>query len=145
MDATIVLERSIAELGIYPAVDPLSSTSHALTPEIVGEEHYKVARGVQLVLQRYKDLQDIIAILGMDELSPEDKLTVFRARKIQKFLSQPFTVAEVFTNVPGKQVPVEETVRGFKEILEGQHDDVPENDFLYKGSIDEVVAKSEGK
>ena len=145
LDATIVLERSIAELGIYPAVDPLSSTSRALTPEIVGEEHYKVARGVQLVLQRYKDLQDIIAILGMDELSPEDKLTVFRARKIQKFLSQPFTVAEVFTNVPGKQVPVEETVRGFKEILEGQHDDVPENDFLYKGSIDEVVAKSKGK
>ena len=145
LDATLVLSRQIAELGIYPAVDPLSSTSRALTPEIVGEEHYKVARGVQLVLQRYKDLQDIIAILGMDELSPEDKLTVFRARKIQKFLSQPFTVAEVFTNVPGKQVPVEETVRGFKEILEGQHDDVPENDFLYKGSIDEVVAKSKGK
>ena len=145
LDATIVLERSIAELGIYPAVDPLSSTSRALTPEIVGEDHYKVARGVQLVLQRYKDLQDIIAILGMDELSPEDKLTVFRARKIQKFLSQPFTVAEVFTNVPGKQVPVEETVRGFKEILEGKHDNVPENDFLYKGSIDEVVAKSKSE
>ena len=145
LDATIVLERSIAELGIYPAVDPLASTSRALTPEIVGEEHYKVARGVQLVLQRYKDLQDIIAILGMDELSPDDKLTVFRARKIQKFLSQPFTVAEVFTNVPGKQVPVEETVRGFGEILDGKHDDVPENDFLYKGSIDEVVAKSKGE
>ncbi len=138
LDATIVLERSIAELGIYPAVDPLSSTSRALAPEIVGEEHYRVARGVQTVLQRYKDLQDIIAILGMDELSPEDKQTVFRARKIQKFLSQPFSVAEVFTGFPGKQVPVEETVRGFAEILDGKHDGVAENDFYMKGGIDEV-------
>ncbi|MBL6763785.1 MAG: F0F1 ATP synthase subunit beta [Verrucomicrobiae bacterium] len=140
LDATIVLERSIAELGIYPAVDPLASTSRALAPDIVGEEHYSVARGVQQVLQRYKDLQDIIAILGMDELSPEDKLTVFRARKIQKFLSQPFTVAEVFTGVEGKQVPVEETIRGFKEILEGKHDDVGENNFYMKGSIDEALS-----
>jgi len=138
LDATVVLERSIAELGIYPAVDPLASTSRALAPDIVGEEHYEVARGVQMVLQRYKDLQDIIAILGMDELSPEDKLTVFRARKIQKFLSQPFTVAEVFTGFPGKQVPVEETVRGFKEILDGKHDDVAENNFYMKGTIDEI-------
>ena len=138
LDATIVLERSIAELGIYPAVDPLASTSRALAPDIVGEEHYRVARGVQTVLQRYKDLQDIIAILGMDELSPEDKQTVFRARKIQKFLSQPFSVAEIFTGFPGKQVPLEETVRGFAEILDGQHDDVAENDFYMKGGIDEV-------
>jgi F-type H+-transporting ATPase subunit beta len=138
LDATIVLERSIAELGIYPAVDPLSSTSRALAPEIVGKEHYEVARGVQRVLQRYKDLQDIIAILGMDELSPEDKLMVFRARKIQKFLSQPFSVAEVFTGRPGKQVPVEETVRGFKEILDGKHDEVGENEFYMKGGIDEI-------
>ncbi|MGB9602800.1 MAG: F0F1 ATP synthase subunit beta [Limisphaerales bacterium] len=138
LDATIVLERSIAELGIYPAVDPLASTSRALTPEIVGQEHYEVARGVQRVLQRYKDLQDIIAILGMDELSPEDKLTVYRARKIQRFLSQPFSVAEVFTGRPGKQVPVAETVRGFKEILEGKHDDVPEANFYMKGTIDEI-------
>ncbi|MBM3823172.1 MAG: F0F1 ATP synthase subunit beta [Verrucomicrobia bacterium] len=138
LDATIVLERSIAELGIYPAVDPLSSTSRALSPDIVGEEHYAVARGVQKVLQRYKDLQDIIAILGMDELSPDDKLTVFRARKIQKFLSQPFSVAEVFTGRPGKQVPVADTVRGFKEILDGKHDDVGENDFYMKGSIEEI-------
>jgi len=138
LDATVVLERSIAELGIYPAVDPLSSTSRAMAADIVGEEHYNVARGVQVVLQRYKDLQDIIAILGMDELSPEDKLTVFRARKIQKFLSQPFTVAEVFTGSAGKQVPIEETVRGFKEILEGKHDDVPENNFYMKGTIDEI-------
>lgn len=138
LDATIVLERSIAELGIYPAVDPLSSTSRALAPEIVGEEHYNVARGVQQVLQRYKDLQDIIAILGMDELSPEDKLTVFRARKIQKFLSQPFTVAEVFTGVSGKQVDVSDTVRGFKEILEGKHDGVGEQSFYMKGGIDEI-------
>ena len=138
LDATIVLERSIAELGIYPAVDPLASTSRALAPEIVGEEHYKVARGVQQVLQRYKDLQDIIAILGMDELSPDDKLTVYRARKIQRFLSQPFTVAEVFTGIGGKQVPVEETVRGFKEILEGKHDDVGEANFYMKGGIDEI-------
>jgi len=138
LDATIVLERSIAELGIYPAVDPLASTSRALSPDIVGEEHYAVARGVQKVLQRYKDLQDIIAILGMDELSPDDKLTVYRARKIQKFLSQPFSVAEVFTGRPGKQVPVKETVRGFKEILEGKHDDVAENDFYMKGGIDDI-------
>ena len=138
LDATIVLERSIAELGIFPAVDPLASNSRALTPDIVGEEHYNVARGVQKVLQRYKDLQDIIAILGMDELSPEDKTTVFRARKIQKFLSQPFTVAQVFTGREGKQVPVAETVRGFKEILEGKHDAVGENDFYMKGGIDEI-------
>ncbi|HKA19809.1 MAG TPA: F0F1 ATP synthase subunit beta [Blastocatellia bacterium] len=139
LDATIVLERSIAELGIYPAVDPLASTSRALTPEIVGHEHYDVARGVQKVLQRYKDLQDIIAILGMDELAPEDKLSVFRARKIQRFLSQPFSVAQVFTGREGKQVPVAETVRGFKEILEGKHDDVPEGNFYMKGGIDEVM------
>jgi F-type H+-transporting ATPase subunit beta len=138
LDATIVLERSIAELGIYPAVDPLASNSRALTPEIVGQEHYDVARGVQRVLQRYKDLQDIIAILGMDELSPEDKLTVFRARKIQRFLSQPFSVAEVFTGHPGKQVPVADTVRGFQEILEGKHDDVPEGNFFMKGKIEEI-------
>ncbi|MCC6234299.1 MAG: F0F1 ATP synthase subunit beta [Verrucomicrobiales bacterium] len=138
LDATIVLERSIAELGIYPAVDPLSSTSRALAPEIVGKEHYDTARGVQRVLQRYKDLQDIIAILGMDELSPDDKLTVFRARKIQRFLSQPFSVAEVFTGRPGKQVPVADTVRGFKEILEGKHDDVPEANFYMKGGIEEI-------
>ncbi|MBI1839597.1 MAG: F0F1 ATP synthase subunit beta, partial [Verrucomicrobia bacterium] len=138
LDATIVLERSIAELGIFPAVDPLSSNSRALTPDIVGEEHYNVARGVQKVLQRYKDLQDIIAILGMDELSPEDKLTVNRARKIQKFLSQPFTVAQVFTGREGKQVPVAETVRAFKEILDGKHDDVPEANFYMKGTIDEI-------
>jgi F-type H+/Na+-transporting ATPase subunit beta len=138
LDATIVLERSIAELGIYPAVDPLASTSRSLTPEIVGQEHYDVARGVQKVLQRFKDLQDIIAILGMDELSPEDKLTVFRARKIQRFLSQPFSVAQVFTGREGKQVPVAETVRGFKEILEGKHDDVPEGNFYMKGPIEEI-------
>ncbi|MBK7999353.1 MAG: F0F1 ATP synthase subunit beta [Verrucomicrobia bacterium] len=138
LDATIVLERSIAELGIFPAVDPLASNSRALTPDIVGEEHYNVARGVQKVLQRYKDLQDIIAILGMDELSPEDKLTVFRARKIQRFLSQPFTVAQVFTGREGKQVPVAETVRAFKEILEGKHDDVAEVNFYMKGGIDEI-------
>jgi len=138
LDATIVLERSIAELGIYPAVDPLASTSRALTPDIVGKEHYEVARGVQKVLQRYKDLQDIIAILGMDELSPDDKLTVFRARKIQRFLSQPFSVAEVFTGHAGKQVPVADTVKGFKEILEGKHDDVPEGNFYMKGGIQEI-------
>jgi F-type H+/Na+-transporting ATPase subunit beta len=138
LDATIVLERSIAELGIYPAVDPLASTSRALAPDIVGKEHYEVARGVQRVLQRYKDLQDIIAILGMDELSPDDKLTVFRARKIQRFLSQPFSVAEVFTGRPGKQVPVAETVRGFKDILEGKHDEVPEGNFYMCGGIDEI-------
>ncbi len=138
LDATIVLERALTELGIYPAVDPLASTSRALAPEIVGPEHYEVARGVQRVLQRYKDLQDIIAILGMDELSPDDKLTVFRARKIQRFLSQPFSVAEVFTGRPGKQVPVAETVRGFKEILEGKHDEVPEGNFYMKGGIEEI-------
>jgi F-type H+-transporting ATPase subunit beta len=138
LDATIVLERSIAELGIYPAVDPLASTSRALAPDVVGKEHYEVARGVQKVLQRYKDLQDIIAILGMDELSPDDKLTVFRARKIQRFLSQPFSVAQVFTGREGKQVPVVDTVRGFKEILEGKHDDVPEGNFYMKGAIEEV-------
>jgi F-type H+-transporting ATPase subunit beta len=138
LDATIVLERSIAELGIYPAVDPLASNSRALTPDIVGEEHYAVARGVQVVLQRYKDLQDIIAILGMDELSPEDKLTVFRARKIQRFLSQPFTVAEVFTGFPGKQVDVADTVRAFKEILDGKHDDVAEGNFYMKGGIEDI-------
>jgi F-type H+-transporting ATPase subunit beta len=138
LDATIVLERSIAELGIYPAVDPLASTSRALAPEIVGKEHYEVARGVQKVLQRYKDLQDIIAILGMDELSAEDKLTVLRARKIQRFLSQPFSVAQVFTGREGKQVQVTDTVRGFREILEGKHDDVPEANFYMKGGIEEV-------
>ncbi|HEX3855983.1 MAG TPA: F0F1 ATP synthase subunit beta, partial [Verrucomicrobiae bacterium] len=138
LDATIVLERSIAELGIFPAVDPLSSSSRALTPEIVGQEHYDVARGVQKVLQRYKDLQDIIAILGMDELSAEDKTAVFRARKIQKFMSQPFTVAQVFTGREGKQVSREDTVRAFKEILEGKHDDVAEQNFYMKGGIDEI-------
>src|SRR5271166_4579230 len=141
LDATIVLDRSIAELGIYPAVEPLASTSRALAPEIVGQEHYDVARGVQKVLQRYKDLKDIIAILGMDELSAEDKLTVFRARKLQRFLSQPFSVAQVFTGREGKQVPVAETVRGFKEILEGKHDDVPESNFYMKGAIEEVRQK----
>ncbi len=138
LDATIVLERSIAELGIYPAVDPLASTSRALTPEIVGQEHYDVARNVQKVLQRYKDLQDIIAILGMDELSPEDKLTVARARKVQRFLSQPFSVAQVFTGREGRQVPVADTVRAFKEILDGKHDDVPEGNFYMKGAIEET-------
>src|SRR5487761_1977275 len=138
LDATIVLERSISELGIFPAVDPLASNSRALTPENVGQEHYDVARGVQKVLQRYKDLQDIIAILGMDELSPDDKITVFRARKIQRFLSQPFSVAEIFTGRPGKQVPVAETVKGYKEILDGKHDDVPEQNFYMKGGIDEI-------
>jgi F-type H+-transporting ATPase subunit beta len=138
LDATIVLERALTELGIYPAVDPLASTSRALAPEIVGKEHYEVARGVQRVLQRYKDLQDIIAILGMDELSPEDKQTVFRARKIQRFLSQPFSVAEIFTGRPGKQVPGAETVRGFKEILDGKHDEVPEGNFYMKGGIEEI-------
>jgi F-type H+-transporting ATPase subunit beta len=138
LDSTVVLERSLAELGIYPAVDPLSSVSNALTPEIVGAEHYRVARGVQTVLQRYKDLQDIIAILGMDELSPEDKMTVYRARKIQKFLSQPFTVAQVFTGVEGVNVAIEDTVKGFGEILDGKHDDVPEANFYMKANIDSV-------
>ena len=134
-----VLERSVAELGIFHgSQDPLASSSRALAPEYVGQEHYDVARGVQKVLQRYKDLQDIIAILGMDELSPDDKLTVYRARKIQRFLSQPFTVAQVFTGREGKQVPVAETVRAFKEILEGKHDEVPEQNFYMKGGIDEI-------
>ena len=140
LDSTIVLERSIAELGIYPAVDPLASTSKALAPDVVGDEHYAVARGVQKVLQKYKDLQDIIAILGMDELSPEDKQVVFRARKIQRFLSQPFTVAEIFTGTKGEQVSLKETIRGFKEILDGKHDDVPETAFYMKGGIDMVKA-----
>jgi F-type H+-transporting ATPase subunit beta len=146
LDATTNLERRIAEMGLYPAVDPLASTSRALTPEIVGEEHYQVARGVQQVLQRYRELQDIINILGMDELSDEDKLIVARARKIQNFLSQPFFVGEAFTGLPGKYVPVKETVRSFKEILEGKHDDIPETYFRYKGTIDEVVeaAKKDG-
>ena len=135
-----MLERSIAELGIYPAVDPLASTSKALAPDVVGDEHYAVARGVQKVLQKYKDLQDIIAILGMDELSPEDKQVVFRARKIQRFLSQPFTVAEIFTGTKGEQVSLKETIRGFKEILDGKHDDVPETAFYMKGGIDMVKA-----
>ncbi len=143
LDSTIVLERRIAELGIYPAVDPLASTSNALDPKLVGEEHFNVARGVQQVLQRYKDLQDIIAILGMDELSEEDKQTVFRARKIQKFLSQPFHVAEVFTGVSGKYVSVSETIRGFKMILNGELDHVSENDFYMKGDIDEAIASAE--
>jgi F-type H+-transporting ATPase subunit beta len=138
LDSTIVLERAIAELGIYPAVDPLASTSKALAPDMVGEEHYQVARGVQRVLQRYKDLQDIIAILGMDELSPEDKLAVYRARKIQRFLSQPFHVAEVFTGKSGKYVTTADTIRGFREILDGKHDDVPEQNFYMKGSIEEI-------
>jgi F-type H+-transporting ATPase subunit beta len=140
LDSTIVLERRIAELGIYPAVDPLASTSKALAPEFVGEAHFQVARGVQQVLQRYKDLQDIIAILGIDELSPDDKQTVFRARKIQKYLSQPFHVAEVFTGFPGKLVPVAETIKGFKMILDGELDSLNENDFYMKGGIDEVIA-----
>jgi F-type H+-transporting ATPase subunit beta len=139
LDATVTLERSIAEQGIYPAVDPLSSTSRILDPNIVGIDHYEVTRGVQKVLQRYKDLQDIIAILGIDELSEEDKLAVARARKIQKFLSQPMFVAEVFTGQPGKYVKIEDTVRGFKEILEGKHDKLPEQAFYMAGSIDEVV------
>ncbi|WP_298704851.1 F0F1 ATP synthase subunit beta [uncultured Veillonella sp.] len=141
LDATTVLSRSIAEIGIYPAVDPLDSTSRILDPLVLGEEHYKIARGVQEVLQKYKDLQDIIAILGMEELSEDDKLTVARARKIQRFLSQPFFVAEVFTGSPGKYVPLQETLRGFTEILEGKHDDLPENAFYMVGTIDEAVAK----
>jgi len=138
LDSTVVLSRQLAELGIYPAVDPLDSSSTILDPQIVGEEHYQVARGVQQVLQRYKDLQDIIAILGMDELSDADKLTVSRARKIQKFLSQPFSVAEAFTGSPGKYVKLADTVRGFKEILEGKHDDKPEQAFYMKGGIEEI-------
>ena len=142
LDATTVLDRGIASLGIYPAVDPLESTSRILTPEIVGKEHYEVARDVQRILQRYKDLQDIIAIMGMDELSEEDKLTVSRARKVQRFLSQPFSVAEQFTGMQGKYVPIAETIRGFREIIDGKHDDIPESAFLYAGTIDEVVAKA---
>lgn len=141
LDATTVLSRNIASLGIYPAVDPLDSTSKALSVEIVGKEHYEVAREVQEVLQRYKELQDIIAILGMDELSDEDKLTVSRARKIQRFFSQPFSVAEQFTGMEGKYVTVKDTIRGFKEILEGKHDDIPEQAFLFVGTIEEAVAK----
>ncbi len=145
LDATTVLNRAITELGIYPAVDPLESTSRILDPLIVGEEHYQVARAVQEVLQKYKDLQDIIAILGMDELSEEDKLTVARARKIQRFFSQPFSVAQQFTGVPGKYVPRKETIRGFKEILQGKHDQIPENLFLMAGGIDEVVERYEAR
>ena len=141
LDATTVLSRSIVELGIYPAVDPLESTSRILDPRIVGEEHYKVARGVQELLQRYKELQDIIAILGMDELSEEDKLVVSRARKVQRFLSQPFHVAGQFTGLEGKYVPISETIRSFREILEGEHDDIPESYFLNAGSIDDVLAR----
>ncbi|EAJ3182579.1 F0F1 ATP synthase subunit beta [Campylobacter coli] len=143
LDATTVLNRSIAEKGIYPAVDPLDSTSRMLDPQIIGEEHYKVARGVQSVLQKYKDLQDIIAILGMDELSEEDKLIVERARKIEKFLSQPFFVAEVFTGNPGKYISLEETIAGFKGILEGKYDHLPENAFYMVGNIDEAIAKAD--
>ncbi|MDP2953316.1 MAG: F0F1 ATP synthase subunit beta [Chloroflexota bacterium] len=142
LDAVVALERSIAELGIYPAVDPLTSSSRILDPRVVGEEHYAVARGVQRVLQRYKDLQDIIAILGIDELSEEDKLVVARARRIQRFLSQPFHVAETFTGTPGRYVPVKETVRGFKEILDGKHDDLPEQAFFMVGTIEEAVEKA---
>ena len=145
LDATTVLSRSIVELGIYPAVDPLESTSRILDPRIVGDEHYKTARGVQEILQRYKELQDIIAILGMDELSEEDKIVVSRARKVQRFLSQPFFVAGQFTGLEGKYVPIEETIRGFREILEGKHDEIPESYFLSKGSIDDVVAAYNAK
>ena len=145
LDATTVLSRSIVELGIYPAVDPLESTSRILDPRILGEEHYQVARGVQEILQKYKELQDIIAILGMDELSDDDKLVVNRARKIQRFLSQPFHVAEQFTGVDGKYVPISETIRGFKEIMEGKHDDIPEGYFLNAGTIDDVIARYQKK
>jgi F-type H+/Na+-transporting ATPase subunit beta len=143
LDATTVLSRQLAELGIYPAVDPLDSTSRILDPQILGEEHYRVARQVQSVLQRYKDLQDIIAILGMDELSEDDKLVVARARKIQRFLSQPFHVAETFTGTPGKYVKLKDTIRGFKEVVDGKHDDLPEQAFYMVGTIEEVVAKAE--
>lgn len=144
LDAKTVLSRQISSLGIYPAVDPLESTSRVLDPNIVGEEHYEVARGVQSILQRYKELQDIIAILGMDELSDEDKTIVARARKIQRFLSQPFTVGEQFTGIPGVYVPVKESIRGFKEILDGKHDDIPESAFLFVGTIDDVLRKAKG-
>ncbi|MBQ6951023.1 MAG: F0F1 ATP synthase subunit beta, partial [Clostridia bacterium] len=142
LDATTVLSRSIASLGIYPAVDPLDSTSRILSPEVVGQEHYEVARQVQGILQRYKELQDIIAIMGMDELSDEDKIIVARARKVQRFLSQPFSVAEQFTGMDGKYVPLKETIRGFREIIEGKHDDLPESAFLFVGTIEEAVAKA---
>ena len=144
LDATTVLDRSIASLGIYPAVDPLDSTSRILSPDVVGKEHYEVAQAFIHILQRYKELQDIIAIMGMDELSEADKLTVSRARKVQRFLSQPFHVAEQFTGMAGKYVPVRETIRGFKEIVEGKHDDIPESAFLFAGTIDDVVAKAKG-
>ena len=145
LDATTALSRAIVELGIYPAVDPLESTSRILDPRVVGEEHYKVARGVQEILQRYKELQDIIAILGMDELSEDEKMLVSRARKVQRFLSQPFHVAEQFTGLPGRYVPVQETIQGFKEILQGKHDDVPESYFLNAGNIDDVIARTKNK
>ncbi|EBK2343879.1 F0F1 ATP synthase subunit beta, partial [Salmonella enterica subsp. enterica serovar Enteritidis] len=143
LDATVVLSRDIASQGIYPAVDPLDSTSRQLDPLVIGEEHYAVARGVQEVLQRFKELKDIIAILGMDELSEDDKLVVYRARKIQRFLSQPFHVAEVFTGSPGKYVPIRETIQSFKAILNGEYDDLPEQAFYMKGGIEEVVAAAE--
>jgi F-type H+-transporting ATPase subunit beta len=143
LDAVVALERSLADQGFYPAMDPLASYSRILDPHIVGEEHYRVTREVQRVLQRYRDLQDIIAILGIDELSEEDKLTVARARRIQRFLTQPFFVAEVFTGLPGRYVPVRETVRGFREILEGQHDSLPEQAFYMVGTIDEAVEKAQ--
>ena len=139
LDATTVLSRSISEIGIYPAVDPLASTSRILDPRIVGEDHYKIASDVKHILERYSELQDIIAILGVDELSEDDRLVVIRARRIQRFLSQPFSVAEQFTGYQGKYVPIKETMRGFKEILQGKYDDLPETAFLFKGSIDEVV------
>ncbi len=142
LDATTVLSRQIASLGIYPAVDPLESSSRILSPEIVGEEHYRVARQVQTILQRYTELQDIIAIMGMDELSDEDKMTVSRARKVQRFLSQPFSVAEQFTGMQGKYVPIAETIRGFREIIDGEHDDIPESAFLFAGTIDDVLEKA---
>ena len=143
LDATTVLSRQIAELGIYPAVDPLDSTSRILDPRILGEEHYRVARQVQAVLQRYKELQDIIAVLGMDELSEEDKLIVSRARKIQRFLSQPFHVAEAFTGMPGKYVKLSDTIRGFREIADGKHDEIPEQAFYMVGTIEEAMEKAE--
>ena len=145
LDATTVLSRQIASQGIYPAVDPLDSTSRILSPDVVGLEHYETARNVQKILQRYNELQDIIAIMGMDELSEEDKLTVSRARKVQRFLSQPFSVAEQFTGMEGKYVPLKETIRGFKEIIEGKHDDLPESAFLFVGTIDEAIAKASQK
>ena len=145
LDATTVLSRSIASQGIYPAVDPLESTSRILSREVVGDEHYAIAREVQRILQRYNELMDIIAIMGMDELSDEDKLTVSRARKVQRFFSQPLTVAEQFTGFKGKYVPLNETIRGFREIIEGKHDDLPESAFLFVGSIDEAVEKAKNQ